>query len=113
MLFQQFSGINAVIFYTTTIFASSGSSLSEDVASVIVMLTQVLSTLLATIIVDRAGRKPLLYASCFLECVSLVLLGIFFYVKDGEKDAGLADKLGALPVVSLILFIFAFSIGKD
>jgi hypothetical protein len=41
MVFQQMSGINAVISYTKSIFESSGSSLDEDLASVLVMLTQV------------------------------------------------------------------------
>lgn len=41
MLFQQLSGINAVIFYTVTIFQASGSSISPDVASIIVAIVQV------------------------------------------------------------------------
>lgn len=42
MFFQQMSGINAVIFYTKTIFQESGSSISPDIASIIVALVQVL-----------------------------------------------------------------------
>lgn len=41
MFFQQMSGINAVIFYTTTIFEESGSSMPADVASIIIALVQV------------------------------------------------------------------------
>lgn len=41
MFFQQLSGINAVIFYTVTIFQASGSSMSPDVASIIVAIVQV------------------------------------------------------------------------
>lgn len=41
MLFQQLSGINAVIFYTVDIFQASGSSIQEDIASIIVAIVQV------------------------------------------------------------------------
>jgi len=42
MLFQQLSGINAVIFYTVTIFQASGSSMSPEVASIVVAIVQML-----------------------------------------------------------------------
>lgn len=41
MLFQQLSGINAVIFYTVTIFQASGSSMSPELASIVVAIVQV------------------------------------------------------------------------
>lgn len=46
MLFQQLSGVNAVVFYTVTIFEASGSSMSPDVASIVVALVQVRSAIL-------------------------------------------------------------------
>jgi hypothetical protein len=42
MFFQQFSGINAVIFYTMPIFESAGSTLDPSIASIIVGVVQVL-----------------------------------------------------------------------
>lgn len=41
MFFQQMSGINAVIFYTVTIFQASGSSMSPEIASIVVAMVQV------------------------------------------------------------------------
>lgn len=41
MFFQQMSGVNAVIFYTVTIFQASGSSMSPELASIVVALVQV------------------------------------------------------------------------
>lgn len=57
MFFQQMSGINAVIFYTTTIFEESGSSIPADVASIVVALVQVcLSTKMMTGCTERNFR---------------------------------------------------------
>lgn len=41
MFFQQMSGVNAVIFYTTPIFQASGSSMPAEIASIIVAIVQV------------------------------------------------------------------------
>lgn len=41
MFFQQLSGINAVIFYTVTIFQASGSSMSPELASIVIAIVQV------------------------------------------------------------------------
>jgi len=107
MLFQQLSGINAVIFYTVDIFESAGSSLDSNVSSIIVGVVQVAATLLSVFVVDRLGRRVLLLVSDVVMCISLVLLGLFFKLDDG----GNADNIGWLPLVSLITFVIAFSIG--
>ncbi|XP_057339495.1 uncharacterized protein LOC130676995 [Microplitis mediator] len=108
MAFQQLSGVNAVIFYTVTIFKAAGSSLNSDVAAIIVALVQAVMAGVAALIVDRAGRKPLLIFSSSFMSISLVALGLYFNLKDSGKDV---SNLGWLPLVSLTLFMIAFSIG--
>ncbi|XP_032680221.1 facilitated trehalose transporter Tret1-like [Odontomachus brunneus] len=108
MFFQQMSGINAVIFYTTTIFEESGSSIPADVASIIVALVQTVMSAVAAVIVDRAGRKPLLILSSGVMSVSLVALGLYFKIKD---DGGDISTLGWLPLTSLTLYMIVFSVG--
>ena len=69
------------------------------------------------LIVERLGRKLLLIISASLMCVSILALGIFFYLDENETtDGGSIDpevvtSLGWLPLVSLIIYILAFSIG--
>lgn len=62
----------------------------------------------AAIIVDRAGRKPLLIFSSSVMTVSLVALGLYFNIKANGNDV---SNLGWLPLTSLTLFMISFSIG--
>lgn len=57
MFFQQFSGINAVIFYTGKIFGWAGSTLDTNLCSIIVGVVNFISTFIATFLIDRLGRK--------------------------------------------------------
>ncbi|CAG7718425.1 unnamed protein product [Allacma fusca] len=109
MLFQQLSGVNAVIFYTTEIFLDAGSDLEPALCTIIVGIVQVVATVLSSILMDRAGRKLLLLVSDAAMCLFLVLLGVFFYFKDNDTET--AEKIGWLPLVSLIFFIVFFSLG--
>lgn len=81
MLFQQLSGINAVIFYTVSIFKMSGSTINNYLSTIIVGVVNLISTFLANVLIDRLGRKILLYVSSVLIVLSLVALGTFFYIK--------------------------------
>nr|XP_033328585.1 facilitated trehalose transporter Tret1-like [Megalopta genalis] len=108
MFFQQASGVNAVIFYTVMIFEAAGSSLPPALSSILVALVQLVMSGVAALIVDRAGRKPLLMISTAVMSVSLIALGYYFRQKDSGSDVG---SLGWLPLTSLIVFMVAFSVG--
>ncbi|XP_042208311.1 facilitated trehalose transporter Tret1-like isoform X2 [Homarus americanus] len=110
MFFQQFSGVNPVLFNLTTIFSDAGSKFSDNVSSIIIGVVQVAATFLATVLMDKAGRKLLLIVSSSLMALSIVALGEFFYEKM-EDESWAIKKLSWLPLVSLIIFISAFSIG--
>lgn len=108
MFFQQFSGINAVIFYAVPIFKSAGSTLDPSVCSIIVGVVQVLMTFASAALVERAGRKILLLISSTVMCLCLGVLGVFFYLKDNGHDV---SHIGMVPLLSLVLFIVCFSVG--
>lgn len=78
MLFQQLSGINAVIFYAASIFKMSGSSVDENLSSIIIGIVNFVSTFIATVLIDRLGRKMLLYISSVSMITTLVVLGSYF-----------------------------------
>lgn len=108
MFFQQMSGINAVIFYTVRIFRDAGSSIDENICTIIVGAVNFLSTFVASVLIDRLGRKVLLYISNAAMIVTLMILGTFFYLKSIEVDL---DQLGWLPLASFVIYVIGFSLG--
>ncbi|XP_039751675.1 facilitated trehalose transporter Tret1-2 homolog [Pararge aegeria] len=106
LFFQQFSGIDAVIFFTVEIFQSAGSKLNAMTATIIVGAVQLFSNGVSTLLVDRAGRRPLLLLSAVTMCVSMVGMGAAFFFKFEQTSF-----LGYLPIASLVLFMLGFSLG--
>jgi facilitated trehalose transporter len=100
LTFQQFSGIDAIIFFTVEIFRNAGVILSEEIshhqcshhffiagsslnshdATIIVGFVQVLSNFCSLFFVDRYGRKPLLIISGIIMAASTGVMGAAFYL---------------------------------
>ncbi|KAL0811515.1 hypothetical protein ABMA28_009906 [Loxostege sticticalis] len=108
MFFQQFSGINAVIFYTNNIFQSAGSDIDPAIATIIVGVVQTIATYISSLLIERAGRRILLLQSCIIMGLCLVILGVYFKLQEGGVDVSM---VGWLPLVCLVLFIISFSMG--
>lgn len=112
MFYQQLSGINAVMFYTSFIFASAGSTIEPHISSIIIGIVQVFATIFAVYIVERSGRKALLIVSELLMALGTFLLGVYYMLNDHQMISKSTLKtLGFLPVLSLVIFIIAFSVG--
>lgn len=109
MFFQQMSGINAVIFFTKQIFDAADAGVDSGLATIIVGIMQVISVFISSIIVDKLGRRLLLIPSGIVMVVCTILLGVYFYMKDQDKESVAA--LGWLPITSLCVFIILFSLG--
>lgn len=105
MFFQQFSGINAVIFFAQSIFTAAGTTWPPAICTLIVGVVQVLMTFASAALVERAGRRVLLIFSSSVMCLCLALLGVYFYMLEGGKDV---SNIGFIPLVSLICFIVSF-----
>ncbi|KAG5684032.1 hypothetical protein PVAND_013285 [Polypedilum vanderplanki] len=109
MFFQQVSGINAVIFYTNTIFDAANTGIEPALATIIIGVMQVIATFVSTMIVDRAGRRILLLISDSIMALCTLALGIYFYLQAQNEDN--VKNLGWLPILSLCVFIVCFSLG--
>ena len=82
MFFQQFSGVNAVIFYTSNIFADAGYTEDPNLPTMIVGAVLVGATLISCIIADIAGRRILLTVSGAVMTASIAVLGLYFYLSE-------------------------------
>ena len=103
--FQQFSGINAIMFFCTTIMRNAKMS-NAGIVSMTVMLEQVLVTALACYLMDKAGRRVLLITGSSVMTAACILFGIFFAL----QAAGY-DKINWMVFVSVYTYMAAFSIG--
>ncbi|XP_029722410.1 facilitated trehalose transporter Tret1 isoform X1 [Aedes albopictus] len=108
MFFQQLSGINAVIFYTVQIFQDAGSTIDENLCTIIVGVVNFIATFIATMLIDRLGRKMLLYISDVAMIITLMTLGGFFYVKNSGQDV---SQVGWLPLAAFVIYVLGFSLG--
>ena len=82
MFFQQASSVNAVIFYTSQIFASAGFSSNPNTPTMIVGAVLVAATFLSVVVADIAGRRVLLMTSAAVMTASIATLGLYFFVTE-------------------------------
>jgi SP family facilitated glucose transporter-like MFS transporter 8 len=107
MIFQQLSGVNAVIFYTGDIFTAAGSTMDPKIATIIVGVVQVVVTYISSAVVDRVGRKVLLLLSASVMGLCLTVLGSYFCLKEGGDVSGISW----LPLLSVAVYIVVFYLG--
>ncbi|KAJ0178513.1 hypothetical protein K1T71_006336 [Dendrolimus kikuchii] len=112
MVFQQLSGINAVIFNSSSIFSDAGAAMDAAVSTIIIGVIQVVATFVSSLVVDKLGRRILLLLSALVMCICSTALGVFFFLQDTHgENSSIVQAITWLPLVSLSLFIVAFSLG--
>ncbi|KAL1536374.1 sugar transporter ERD6-like 6 isoform X2 [Salvia divinorum] len=109
LVLQQLSGINGVLFYSSSIFQSAGIS-SGKAATCGIGAIQVIVTGISTALVDKAGRRILLIVSSALMTASSLLVATMFYLQDilPEKSHSI---LQVLALVGLLIMVIGFSVG--
>jgi SP family galactose:H+ symporter-like MFS transporter len=118
-IFQQITGINAIIYYANQIFASAGFTTEASQAAVTTWAiggVNVLATLIAIAFIDAIGRRKLLLAGLTGMGISLAVVGTAFrFIAPNGMAAAAAgpSTAGVVTVVALVAFIicFAFSLG--
>src|SRR5215207_2741079 len=105
-IFQQFVGINTVIYYAPTIIKSTGlANVASVLATVGIGVVNVLMTIVAILVIDRVGRKPLLLVGLAGMTASLVILGAAF------AFSGLSGIISWVTLAGLMLYIASFAVS--
>ncbi|KAI4334722.1 hypothetical protein L6164_013434 [Bauhinia variegata] len=110
LAFQQFAGINTVMYYSPTIVQMAGFYSNEMALflSLVVAAMNAGGTVLGIYLIDYAGRKKLALSSLAGVIASLVILAVSFFNQSHESTTGI---YGWLAVAGLALYIGCFSPG--
>ena len=109
MFFQQFCGINAIIFYGAKITASAKVPDPDLAFSLGIGLMQVFVTFIGVILIDLAGRKKLLVSGGVLLFIGTTLLGVCYILC--ALHPHYCKYTSYVALVALVTFITGFSIG--
>ncbi|HEV3178889.1 MAG TPA: sugar porter family MFS transporter [Steroidobacteraceae bacterium] len=105
-LVQQFTGINVVMYYAPRIFQSMGYDVAAQMwFTAAVGLTNVLATFIAIGLVDRWGRKPILYTGFTVMAIGLGVVGTVMHLGIATEGQQL------LAVAMLLMFIVGFAMS--
>ncbi|KAM8825449.1 solute carrier family 2, facilitated glucose transporter member 6 isoform 1-T1 [Synchiropus picturatus] len=124
---QQMTGITPVLVYLEPIFAQSQVSLEAKYDAVIVGVVRLFSVILAAFLMDKAGRKALLYTSSMLMFLASLTLTVTSHspcptngTMPVDYHSTLLTGMGAeqqtgtgspIPIISTVVFIFGYAMG--
>jgi len=101
-IFQQFVGINVVLYYATDIFKGMGMSTNASLMqTIIVGAVNLIFTVVAVLSVDHFGRKPLQIIGALVMAVSMVTLGADFWL--GGK--------GIVALIAMLVYTAGFAVS--
>ena len=101
-VFQQFVGINVVLYYAPEIFKSMGSGTdSALLQTIIVGSVNLIFTVLAILTVDKFGRKPLMIIGALGMAISMFALGTTFF----------SESVGIAALVFMLVYVASFAMS--
>jgi SP family xylose:H+ symportor-like MFS transporter len=109
-VFQQFVGINVVLYYAGNIFRNMGASTDSSLLqTIIVGAVNLAFTVVAILTVDKYGRKPLMIIGSLGMAVSMILLGFTFFL--GQAGGALTTGQGYAALAFMLLYTAAFAMS--
>ena len=107
-IFQQLVGINTIIYYAPTTLTNVGFAKTSAIyANLIIGVINVGMTIIAIKIIDRVGRKPMLFGGVAGMVASLVVLGVSLSVLPTPHHPG--DPAAIITLICLATFIASFA----
>jgi len=107
----QFSGVNPVTFYAVQVFQESGAEMNKYLATVILGIVRLLSTVVACISLRRCGRRPLTMISAIGCGLTMIGLGSYMYIRAGWLEEGVKPTATWIPVAFIFIFTIASTLG--
>ncbi len=112
-LFQQLVGINVIFYYSTTLWRSVGFEESDALTiTVITSVTNVVVTIVAIMLVDKVGRRPLLLIGSTSMGIALATMAVCFSQATGSgDDVSLAEPWSTVALVAANVFVVGFGVS--
>ncbi|NHI17270.1 sugar porter family MFS transporter [Microbacterium excoecariae] len=109
-MFQQFVGINVIFYYSTTLWRSVGfDESSAMLTSVISSVTNIVTTIVAIVLVDKVGRRAMLLAGSVLMAVALGTMALAFsFATTSGGEVTLGQPWALIALVAANLFVVGF-----
>jgi SP family sugar:H+ symporter-like MFS transporter len=109
-VFQQFVGINVIFYYSTTLWRAVGfTEKSSLLITVITSVTNVVVTIVAILLVDRVGRRPILLTGSIGMTLSLGTMALAFSFADKVSGAvSLPNPWGPIALIAANVFVVCF-----
>ncbi|KAL5219591.1 hypothetical protein ABZP36_020275 [Zizania latifolia] len=109
-IFQQFTGINAIMFYAPVLFNTLGFKSDASLYSAVITgAVNVLSTLVSVYSVDRVGRRMLLLEAGVQMFLSQVAIAVVLGIKVTDRSDNLGHGWAILVVVMVCTFVSSFA----
>lgn len=108
-MFQQLVGINLMIYYAPTIFGYAG--MKGLVAMLTVPTVNMLFTFPALHLVEKWGRKKLLYVGSIIMLLTMTTAGITFTQLNGIEPSQIGNLPKMILLASVIVYIFGFAVS--
>ena len=116
--FQQFVGINVIFYYSSVLWQAVGFTEANSLAiTVITSVTNILTTVVAILLIDRVGRKPLLLIGSLGMAVTLGIMAYIFGTAPAHPGANgamvpeLGATAGVVAVISANLYVVFFGMS--
>ncbi|WP_018135132.1 sugar porter family MFS transporter [Acaricomes phytoseiuli] len=112
-MFQQFVGINVIFYYSTTLWRSVGFQESDSLfISVVTSIINVAVTVVAILLVDRVGRRPILLAGSIGMAVTLGTMALAFSnAGEVNGEVALTGAWGPIALVAANVFVISFGVS--
>lgn len=113
MFFQQWTGINAILYYAPTIFQQLGQSSNTVslLATGVVGIVMFVATIPAVLWVDRIGRKPVLITGAIGMATCHIIVAVIFARNADKWSSEPAAAWGAAAMIWLFVVHFGYSWG--